>query len=83
MHAWCSIMKKGFWYLETDASGVGLEAGLQQVRDGMSWLKVTASGNIKLQPKSFAIKSLSSAKTHYSSLEKETLDIWHGLEKFY
>ena len=44
-------------YLETDASGVGLGAGLLQLRDNMGCQKDTAPDNTILSPTTFASKS--------------------------
>ena len=50
-------------YLECDASGIGLDAWLLQVRDGMSFPRYEASNNVVLWPIAFANKSLSSVET--------------------
>ena len=61
-------------YLETDASGVGLGASPLQARDGM-WFSTVANTIHK--------QSLTSAETHYSNIEREVLNIQHGLGKFH
>ena len=49
-------------YLKTDASGIGLEAALLQLRDNMNCPKDTAPDNIILHPIAFASKSLTGAE---------------------
>ena len=56
-------------YLETDASGVSLEAALLQLHDNMTCLKGMAPDNTILQPTAFASKSLTSAGWRYSNIE--------------
>ena len=45
-------------------------------------LEVGLGGGLLLWPIAFATKSLFSAKTHYSNIEREALGIVHGLQKF-
>ena len=61
------MMKKN---IETDASGVGLEAGQLRVRDRMNCPKDTAPGNIILWHIMFASQNLSNAETHYSNIKR-------------
>ena len=49
-------------YLETDASGVGLEARLLQEWEGMNCGCDEVQDNVTLSPTAFTSKSLSSAK---------------------
>ena len=70
-------------YLDTDASGIGLEAALLQTRSGRSCSRDKAQDNSILRPIAFASKSLSSAERRYSNIEREALGILHGLEKFH
>ena len=71
------------FYLETDASGVGLGVALLQVHEGTACQKDIAPDNTNLCPITFAIKSLKGAEHRYSSVEREGLGIIHGLEKFH
>ena len=57
-------------YLETDTSGVGLGAGLQQTREGMSCPRDEPPGNSILRPITFASKSLSTTE-RYTATQKE------------
>ena len=59
-------------YLETEASRVGLGAGLLWVTDGLNCPKDTTPDNTILQPIVFASNSLSSVETHYSNIERES-----------
>ena len=70
-------------YPETDVSGVGLGPALLLTRDGATYQKDTALGNIILQPIAFSSKSLISAEHRYINIEREVLAILHGLEKFH
>ena len=56
-------------YLKTDASGISLEAGLLQVKDGMNCGEDEVLTNTALFPIAFTSKSLSSVKWHYSNME--------------
>ena len=67
--------------LETDASGVVLVAGLLQARDGMSCPKDTTLDNTIMRPIAFAKKSLSTAETCCSNIEREALGILCSLQK--
>ena len=58
-------------YLQIDTSGVGLGAGLLQMRDGTNCPQDIAPGNIILRLLTFANKSLSDAERRYSSLERK------------
>ena len=70
-------------YLETDACGVGLGASLLQTRSGTSCPRDVASDNSLLRPITFGSKSLSNTEKRYSNIEREALDILHGLKKFH
>ena len=63
--------KKEQLYLETDASIVELGNGLLQVGDEVQFPKDEAPDNSTLQPIGFASKSLTSAETCYSNIERE------------
>ena len=69
-------------YLEPDALGGRLGAGLLQTRSGTSCPRDKAPNNSILRPIAFTCKSLSSAERRYSNNEREALGILHGLEKF-
>ena len=69
-------------YLEKGSSGVGLGAGLLQVRNGTIRPRDMAPNNKILRPIAFASKSLSSTEKRYSNIEREAPDIIYGLEKF-
>ena len=69
-------------YLETGASGIGLDTTPLQTRDGMTCPKDTAPDNTILRPITFASKSLTSGEPRYSNTEREALGILHGLERF-
>ena len=69
-------------YLETDALGIILGESLLQVRVGIWLPRNEASDNPVLCPIAFASKSLSNIETDYSNMERESLGIFHGLEKF-
>ena len=60
-------------YLETDVSGVGLGAGLLQVRDDMQFSRNEVPDNAVLWPVAFMTKGITSTKTCYSNIEKEIL----------
>ena len=70
-------------YLETDALGFNLGAGLLQMRDRMEFPKDEVPDNSVLQPIAFASKSLPNAETWYSNSKREDLGIWHELKKFH
>ena len=70
-------------YLETDASGAGLGAGLLQTRNGTNCLRDMALDNNILRAITFISRSLSSTDKRYSNIEREVLGILHGLEKFH
>ena len=55
-------------YLETDASGVGLGAGLLQTRSSKSCCRDTAPYNSIFRPIAFVSKSLSNAEKRYSNI---------------
>ena len=67
--------ERGPVYLQTDASGIGLETGLLQVTEHK------APDNTALHPIVLASKSLSSTETRYSSTDRKALGIPHELEK--
>ena len=56
-------------YLETDASGIGLEAALLQLCDNTVCQKGVAPQNITLCPIAFASKSLTGAEWRYSNIK--------------
>ena len=55
--------------------GVGLRAGLLQVRDGMWFLRKEAPYNTVLRPILFTSKNLTGTENHYSNIQRETLGI--------
>ena len=61
--------EKHLLYLETDASGVSLEAHLLQARDGMQFPRNETPDNAVLWPIAFTTKSLKSAEIYYSNKE--------------
>ena len=69
-------------YLETDASGVGLDAALSQMHEGTACQKDAVSDNTTLCPIVFASKSLTGAECRHSNIERDALGILHGLKKF-
>ena len=69
-------------YLETDTSGVGLDATLLQTWKGATCQKDTMPDNTILYPIAFASKSLTGAEHRYSYIEREALGILHGLKNF-
>ena len=71
------------FYLETDASGVGLGAALLQLHDNTVCQKEVVPQNITLCPIAFASKSLTGVEQRYSNIKWEALGILHGLEKFH
>ena len=70
-------------YLETDVSGVGLEAALLQLHDNTTCQKGKVPDNTIPHPIAFASKSLTGAEQRYSNIQWEALGILHGLEKFH
>ena len=66
-------------YLETDASGIGLSAGLLLIRESMNCTCDKTLNITILRPIAFASKSMSNAARHYSNIEREALKIFHGL----
>ena len=58
-----SITKNEQFYLETDASSIGLVAGLLQMMDRMWFPKDEAPDNSALWPTAFASKSLNNSET--------------------
>ena len=66
-------------YLETDTSGLGLDAALLQTWEGTTCQKDTVSDNTILHPIAFANKSLTGVN-RYSNIEREALGILHGLK---
>ena len=62
---------------------MGLGASLMEVRGEMQFPMNVAPENAALQPITFMNKSLISAETHYSNIEREALGIAHCLEKFH
>ena len=70
-------------FIETDASGVGLEAAFLQTRSNTSCHRGRVPDNSILRPIAFSNKSLTGAEKRYSNIKREVLDILYGLEKFY
>ena len=70
-------------YLETDASGAGLEAVLLQLHEGTMCQKDMTPDNTVLCAIAFATKSLTGAEHRYSNIKQEVLGILHALEKFH
>ena len=70
-------------YVETDASGICLEAGLLQVRGRMNCRCKDVSDNVILHPIAFASKSLLNTEWCYRTIEWESLGILHGVKKFH
>ena len=70
-------------YLETDASAVGLGAGLLQKRHGTSYLRDEAPDNSVLMLITFSSKSLSRAEKRYSNIAKEALGILYRLKNIH
>ena len=70
-------------YLGTDASGVGLDAGFLQVREGLICPRGPPPDNAILRPKAFGFKCLSGVETCYSNIERKALGIFHELQKFH
>ena len=70
-------------YVETNDSGVGLGASVLQAKDDLQFPSNEAPGKAVLWPVISVIKSLTSAETHHSNIEREALGIPHGLEKFH
>ena len=60
-------------YLETDTLGVDLEAGLLQIRNRINCPKEAAIDHSIQLYITFASRSPSSAKTHYSNIEGKHL----------
>ena len=71
------------FYLETNASRVGLGAALLQIQEGTTCQKDMVPGNTILHPIAFASKSLRGAEHRYSNIEREAQGILHGLEKIH
>ena len=68
-------------YLGTDVSGIGLGAGLLQIREGMKCPYSDTPDNTTLHPMAFASTILYRVKTRFNF--EEVLGILHGLEKFH
>ena len=66
-------------YHEADASVVGLEVGILQVRDAISSVWNVTLDTTILWPIAFASKGLSSTERWYINIERDTLGILHGL----
>ena len=65
-------------------SSVGLGTSLLQKRDGMWFTRNETPTNATLWPKVFVSKSLTSAETHYSNIDREALGgILNRLENFH
>ena len=70
-------------YVETDASRVGLGAAPLQTHEVRTCQKDTVPDNNVLCSIAFASKILTGTEYRYSNIERETLGILHGLEKFH
>ena len=70
-------------YIEKDTSGVRLGTSVLQVRYVMWYPRNEAPYNTTLWPIALSSKSLKSMETHYSTIERQTPGILHGLEKFH
>ena len=70
-------------YLETDASGVSLGAGLLKEGDGMNCESNKVLDNAPLCPVTFVSRSLLCDEWCYSNIEWEVLGILHALKKFH
>ena len=66
--------------MQTDASGVGLGAGLLQTREGMSCSTDEVTDNSILRLITSGSKNLSAPERRYSNIEREALGMLHGLE---
>ena len=67
----------------TDVSGVGLGAALLQTKFNMSCHRDEVPDDSILRPTAFSSKSLTGAEEKYSNIERESLGILYGLEKFH
>ena len=76
-------MKREQLHLETYAVVVCVGANLLQVMDGMQFPGNKAPNSGALWPIAFTSKSLTSAETYYSTMERKLLGILHGLEKIH
>ena len=70
-------------YLETNASGIGLETRLLHVMDDRNCGCDEIPDNAIFHPTAFTSNSLSNVEWHYSNMECEALGILNGLEKFH
>ena len=68
--------------LENDMSGIGLGAAILQTQDGARCPRDIEPNNSILRPTVFSSKCLISTERRYCNIERETLGIFHGLEKF-
>ena len=60
-------------YLPTDATGIGLGAGLLLVRYGMNCARNVTPDNLILRPIAFTSRSPTCIQRHYSSIERKEL----------
>ena len=67
-------------YLETIVPGVSFGVNLLHARNGMLFPRNKGSASVTMQPIAFASMSLTSVEICYSNIEREALDILHGLE---
>ena len=70
-------------YLTRGMLGVGLRASPLQVKDDIGFPKSEAPDNATLLPIAVMSNSLTCTEICYSSIERETLHILYGLEKFH
>ena len=70
-------------YLETDASCVGLGAGLLQIRGEMNCTQNVTPHSSILILNTFVNKILPCVETRHSNIEEEALGTHHGLENFH
>ena len=71
------------FYVETDASRIGLGVALLQMHKGTACQKDIAPDNTTLHLIAFASKSLTGVECRYSNKERETLGIIQGLKKIH
>ena len=77
------LSKKEQVYVKRDVLGVSLIASPLQLRDDMWFPRNEVPDHVVLWPLAFASKCLTGAEKCYSNIEREAIDILHGLEKFH